>query len=530
MAVSKGVNAAASVANALTVSTAAASTTTGSTIVLFLYGDNGPTYTPSDSGGHTWTQIGSAVTDSSGSVGRAYYANNITGSASHTFTTTTNSNASQGVWMVEILGADTSAPLDTYSSADDTSSPFTAGSGFTNAQADEMLISLFGSDTSGTFNPSESTGFTRANALNGSATLWGGASYYKVLSSVQANNASYTDSGTSAGVLFQVGIKGAAGGSSAVLAASPAGKVTLAGGSMSANRPIAGSAAGVVTLAAGSLSAPRPLGASMSGLVTLTGGEMSVSRPLGAQLASIVTLAGQIGLSQPLAADLVTLVTLAGDLTNPGPIGAGAVLSAALSGDVTLLGDLTAPGPLERAVLAAALGGSVTLAGDVRHGIGLGADTGAIITLQANLQIVSTEVVIPSPGPTIGGTSGGGRRGRGRYRGEPTPAPERSLADVLVMETRWLEGESASAERDAELARLKMELEKLQAAVAKAAKARNLKAARQLAEQAAGRRRAVERRRKDDDWLASAYAQRLADVRNIVDDIERQLLSVLTLH
>lgn len=212
MAVSYGAHVSAYVSNALSVTSTAVSTTTGSTIVLFLWGDNGPTYTPSDNGGHTWTAIGSAVTDSAGSVCRAYYCANITGSASHTFTTTTNSNASQGVWMVEVLGAATSGALDTYSSADDTSSPFTAGSGFTNAQADEMLVSFIGSDTTSTFNPSESTGFTRADARNGSATLWGGASYYKVLSAVAANNPSYTASGTSAGVVFLVGIKGAAGG------------------------------------------------------------------------------------------------------------------------------------------------------------------------------------------------------------------------------------------------------------------------------------------------------------------------------
>src|SRR3990167_9787313 len=102
MALSLGVTAVASNTSGATVTTPSRTTTSGSTVVLMGTWGAQTFSSFTDSKGNTWTQI---QTESGPSpTTRMYYAANLIGGTSHTFTLTLGSSGTPSICMVEVLG------------------------------------------------------------------------------------------------------------------------------------------------------------------------------------------------------------------------------------------------------------------------------------------------------------------------------------------------------------------------------------------------------------------------------------------
>jgi hypothetical protein len=161
--------------------------------------------------------IGSAVTDaSSGINSRMYVLPNATGGTGHTFTVTLSASRNGiSIWMVEITGADTSSS-DAGSGNFDTATPFTAPA-FTNAQADEMLVSFIAHDSGSNPATLGITGWNIQQQLTNGTNTWPGGIATKLVSSIAAQTASWTATGASKAAVFITGVKAAAGGSNVSL-------------------------------------------------------------------------------------------------------------------------------------------------------------------------------------------------------------------------------------------------------------------------------------------------------------------------
>lgn len=183
--------------NATAVTTAAITTTTGNlTVVVCIWFGAGVTFTSmADSKGNTWTQIGSQQTTSGNAKMRMYYAKNITGGASHTFTLTVSANNSYPLLFVsEFSGIDTTSPFDVQAATTGSSTTPSSGVTATRAQADELLVGGLVDESSGVVTITAGTNFTiptNGKEENGAANSTG-AIEYQIVSSTGTDAGTFT--------------------------------------------------------------------------------------------------------------------------------------------------------------------------------------------------------------------------------------------------------------------------------------------------------------------------------------------------
>lgn len=196
--------------------TGVATAASGSTFVIGVAWSGAPTFTSLvDSKSNTYTQLGALELDpdGGGSKSRYYYCQNGTGGAAHTATLTISGANSLEILFLEITGAAT-ASFDLGNGNQDTATPYTSPSILT-TQAAEMLVALwFGNSGSNPATHAESTGFTvqaGAEETNG-ASFWTGCLATRIVASTASYNASFTETGSSRGVVYIAGFKEAAGG------------------------------------------------------------------------------------------------------------------------------------------------------------------------------------------------------------------------------------------------------------------------------------------------------------------------------
>jgi hypothetical protein len=123
--------------------TPALTTTSGNLIVAIITNNAGAWgATPiSDSKGNTWTQVNLDTTSSPSRIG-VYYAKNITGGASHTFSAAAIASIFVSIAIIEISGASATAPFTTGEQAlgpRQTTTTYT-GTTYTTATANSILI------------------------------------------------------------------------------------------------------------------------------------------------------------------------------------------------------------------------------------------------------------------------------------------------------------------------------------------------------------------------------------------------------
>lgn len=193
-----GISEAASTSAGTSITTAGATSTSGSAVVL------GGTWTDTsnftsftDSNTNTWTQIQTELTGAAHDS-RSYYAQNITGGVGHTFTLTINVSDFVSIWAVEATGAATTGVLDQSGRQDDVASPFTSPA-VTTVDADEFLVGFCLSDS--TSNPATHTAgnsFTKLDEIVNGIDFWTGASAYRIVTATGTFNTTFTVLGAGA--------------------------------------------------------------------------------------------------------------------------------------------------------------------------------------------------------------------------------------------------------------------------------------------------------------------------------------------
>lgn len=198
--------------------TTAAITTaaTGSVIVRLMEWDNTLNFTSiTDSKSNTYTQISVERTIST-IKGRAYYKENATGGASHTFSGAVSSSANISLYVLEITGALTSGALDQSNSQTDAASPFTSPSITTTQAAELIWAGLIGNSATTPATHAESTGFTIQNDVTTGGPDWTGCDASKIVASTGTYNSSFTENGGSSACVFIASFKESGGGGGAV--------------------------------------------------------------------------------------------------------------------------------------------------------------------------------------------------------------------------------------------------------------------------------------------------------------------------
>lgn len=129
--------------SAATTVTLSATTTTGSSWVVFVSNQGGYGVTPvTDNKGNTYVQIGGDVTAFT-VVGTLWYKENGTGGASHIFTGTNASSNLATIIVIEITGGATSGILDqSRTGNDDVATPFTSSVTGATSQANEVVLAF----------------------------------------------------------------------------------------------------------------------------------------------------------------------------------------------------------------------------------------------------------------------------------------------------------------------------------------------------------------------------------------------------
>lgn len=171
----------------------------GSLIVYFLHWGTETYSNLTDSKSNTPTQIQTEANASS-HKSRLYYKENAVGGANHNATFTVGSAGSPTLYLYEGIGIKTSGSLDTSDVRDDTSSPFTLASALTQAQADSLLFTATGgnsSNPSATHAESGLPSTTIHQELTNGSTQWTGAIGTDIVSSTASRNPSWTENGSS---------------------------------------------------------------------------------------------------------------------------------------------------------------------------------------------------------------------------------------------------------------------------------------------------------------------------------------------
>lgn len=139
----------ASNSNGTTATTGNITTTSGGLVVVVAGGWRSgahETHVITDNKSNTWTEVSNGGLDPSTNTRfQMFYAKNITGGSSHTFTTTTT-NACTGLTLIalEIAGADTVSPFDTSAVMNGNSTSPASTATATRAQADEIIVGAVG--------------------------------------------------------------------------------------------------------------------------------------------------------------------------------------------------------------------------------------------------------------------------------------------------------------------------------------------------------------------------------------------------
>lgn len=102
-----------------------------------------------DSAGNTYTKIGSTTIVDNHRYTQLFYANNCLGGASVTFTYTLTGSDYPRIFVLEITGADPTAPLDQSAFAQSGSATTITTAGFATGTANEILVAM-GLDSAGT--------------------------------------------------------------------------------------------------------------------------------------------------------------------------------------------------------------------------------------------------------------------------------------------------------------------------------------------------------------------------------------------
>lgn len=169
----------------------AGTTTTGSTFIVCLSFDNGVTVSSvTDSKSNTYTLIGSAQVSAGVTHKKALYrCENGTGGASHTATAAFSGDPAGTIYLVEVTGAAT-ASFDQTAQGTDTESPYTLTLP-TLSQADEVIVTLFGTQSGGTLSYASSNTTLIGTESNGDA-YWSSCVSKVVVSSTSAFSPSFT--------------------------------------------------------------------------------------------------------------------------------------------------------------------------------------------------------------------------------------------------------------------------------------------------------------------------------------------------
>lgn len=235
MAIGVGVTTKATTTGATSVTSAGATTTTGSTVFVGVHcrspGQGVTISSVADNKSNTYTEVtGSPIgMDTDFSRGYLYKCENITGGSGHTFTTTVNTSTEIVMVVIEITGAATSS-IDSHNEVLDTSSPFASGATGTTAQAAELVLGYIANNsgsnpaTIAVSNATPSSGWTipaGSNEQDG-ASLWPAGFAYVVVSSTGTYQSSFTASGATQAAVYTVTVKEASAGVSAALTGSAA--------------------------------------------------------------------------------------------------------------------------------------------------------------------------------------------------------------------------------------------------------------------------------------------------------------------
>lgn len=198
------------------VTTSGVTTTTGSTFLIICSCGNGPTMTPSDSKGNTYTLIDNQV--ASGAQISGWYKTNGTGGAGHTATVSISGTEYPVLHFIELAGADAASFDATSVNSGTASGPYSLTSG-TLAQADSLVVAWAASDAAGAQNYAAS-GYTVNRETDGD-NYWTSANGYKQAGSTSAQTATWTGIG---GVVAMgiAAFKAAAGGADYNLTVDPA--------------------------------------------------------------------------------------------------------------------------------------------------------------------------------------------------------------------------------------------------------------------------------------------------------------------
>jgi hypothetical protein len=180
----------------------------GSTFVIFCDVETAAFTGVSDSKSNVWTPF-SGPPSSFGNTAFAYYCENATGGAGHTFSATASAGF-PSMWVVEITGGLTSGIVDgTPAKQADASSPFSAG-GITTSQADELLLAFCGTDAGGSVTHTHGNSFTEIDAITDGSNFWTGATSYKVVSSTNTYDTSVATNTGANSMNWLIGFKAAA--------------------------------------------------------------------------------------------------------------------------------------------------------------------------------------------------------------------------------------------------------------------------------------------------------------------------------
>lgn len=185
--------------------TASGSTTTGSTFLIAISYDAGVTISSvSDNKGNTYTLANTAHAGGSGHSKAIYYKESGTGGAGHTATVNFSGAFFGTVYLIECTGADV-ASFDQSAQGTPSVSPYSVSTS-TLAQADEVIVSIFGTGSSGPTYASSNT--TVLGSEPDGVSYWTSCVSKQVVASTTAFAPSFTEtSGNNDTGLVVVAIK-----------------------------------------------------------------------------------------------------------------------------------------------------------------------------------------------------------------------------------------------------------------------------------------------------------------------------------
>lgn len=170
--------------------------------------------TISDSTSATWTHLTEQCVSTPCNV--IYYAKNVTGSGTNTFTISCSSCFAAGVFM-GFSGADTTAPFDQENGTGGGGFHLTAQPGsITPGSNNELVVTSFGYNNTQTFGAGSVTGYTEGGAPDFTGgTNYGGGGYYQIQTTATATNPSWALAQDTAGDITVASFKAGAGGGAA---------------------------------------------------------------------------------------------------------------------------------------------------------------------------------------------------------------------------------------------------------------------------------------------------------------------------